>query len=902
MAVADSPVMKQYQAVKAQYPDAVVMFRMGDFYEMFGPDALQASEILGITLTKRRTAQAGDEGVPMCGVPYHAGEGYIGKLLKHGVKVALAEQVESPEAAKKARGSAAIVRREVVRLYTPGTLTEEAYLVDKTPSYLVTVCDDRGAAKGGETLQNAAVERQKGGNGAAAGGGTLQSAAARWEGVVAWLDVSTGEVGWRSVTGASLPQVLAALPVGETVVPGTLEDTVCAWLPRRQVSVHDGLFARSSAESALARAYGVQEVGGLGLTSPHAVQAVGALVGYAELTQMGKLPRLMNPREVSGRARLAMDVSTRRNLELTESLSGRRADSLLGVLDRTVTSAGGRLLGRWVAEPLANVGEIKARQNAVGVLGQGDRVSGSQDLRGRVRELLKDTGDVARCVSRLLLGRGGPRDLAVLRGTGAVLPELAKVLQGCEGLLAEQAVGLNGLGELTALLERALADDPLPALVRDGGFIREGFDGELDGYRKLSTDGNALLAALEEKEARGCGMGAKLRFNQVWGYYLEVTKVQMGGGKTPDHWVHRQTTTQTHRYTTPELMVLERELGSAGAKVQRREEELLAELLEAVKAASYALLAASEALAVLDVVATLAEVAVRLGWICPLVDDSEAFAVEGGKHPVVAARVSDFVANGCDLSGGQLWLLTGPNMAGKSTFLRQNALILILAQMGSFVPAVKAHVGVADAVFSRIGAADDLAAGQSTFMVEMVETAAILNRATSRSLVILDELGRGTATYDGLAIAWACVEDVAGRIGCRTLFATHYHELTALQATLERVSCWQVAVREWKGEIVFLHEVKPGAAAGSYGVQVAKLAGVPQGVVARAQGLLDGFLKVAHGRGVARVDELSLFAAPVRAAAREENEIEKRLKGMDVDGLSAREALEELYRLRGMVN
>jgi DNA mismatch repair protein MutS len=348
---------------------------------------------------------------------------------------------------------------------------------------------------------------------------------------------------------------------------------------------------------------------------------------------------------------------------------------------------------------------------------------------------------------------------------------------------------------------------------------------------------------------------------------------------------------------------LERELGSAGAKAQKREEELLASLVEAVKAASYPLLSASEALATLDVLGSLAEVASRHNWTRPVVEDSAVFAVEAGCHPVVSSKVSEFVPNSCDLSGGQLWLLTGPNMAGKSTFLRQNALLVILAQMGSFVPAKSARIGVADAVFSRIGAADDLAAGQSTFMVEMVETAQILNRATARSLVILDELGRGTATYDGLAIAWACVEDVVGRIGCRTLFATHYHELTALEAQMENVSCWQVAVREWQGEIVFLHEVKRGAAAGSYGVQVAKLAGVPAQVVTRAAGLLDGFLKVARNKGVVRVDELSLFSAPMQTpVAVVKGEVEERLKALDVDGLSAREALEELYKLRGLVN
>ena len=860
-----TPVMQQYAKAKAAYPQAIVMFRMGDFYEIFNEDAHIASEILQITLTARR-AKEGDTGVPMCGVPYHAAEGYIGKLLTSGWKVALVEQVETPEEAKKARGSSAIVKREVVRLFTPGTLTEEAYLGGNAAKYLVAV-----------------------------------SFTSERDGAVAWMDMSAGEVGVRVVTNASVSGVLAALPVGEMVVGEKVDEAWLAGISRRLVNVQEGLFARSTAEAAVRRAYGVLDLNGLGLPNEAAVCAVGALVGYAELTQVGKLPVLRMPNVVTGRSRMSIDPSTRKNLELTESLGGKRGDSLLGILDRCVTGAGARLMARWVAEPLMDAGEILRRQDAVAGLSGHGVMGSSGAARKGVRDLLKQTGDVARCVSRLLLGRGGPRDLGVLRATGMVLPELGKALAGCEGLLKVQAEGLSGLEDLTALLSRGLAEEPLPALVRDGGFIAEKFDSELDGYRALVTDGNRLLQELEARETSVSGIPLKLRYNQVWGYYLEITKPYEA--KVPSHWLHRQTTTSTHRYSTPELMSLERELGSAGARAQKREEELLGQLIEAVKAASYPLLSASEALATLDVLASLAEVAARHNWVRPMVEDSAVFAVEAGCHPVVSSKVSEFVPNGCDLSNGQLWLLTGPNMAGKSTFLRQNALLVILAQMGSFVPAKSARIGIADAVFSRIGAADDLAAGQSTFMVEMVETAQILNRATARSLVILDELGRGTATYDGLAIAWACVEDVVGRIGCRTLFATHYHELTALEAQLENVSCWQVAVREWKGEIVFLHEVKRGAAAGSYGVQVAKLAGVPQPVVDRAAGLLDGFLKVARNKGVVRVDELSLFSAPVAAPiAVVKGEIEERLKGLDVDGLSAREALEELYRLRGLVN
>lgn len=879
MAVADSPVMQQYQRIKADNPAALVMFRMGDFYELFGDDAVTAAEILKITLTRRRTAQAGDEGIPMCGVPYHAAEGYIGTLLKAHWKVALVEQVETPEEAKKARGSGALVRREVVRLYTPGTLTEDSYLPAEDNRFLVAVA-----------------------------GAIDATLAGRFEGALAWMDMSTGDVGARVVTHATLPVALASLSVGECVVPAELEALLVQALKangadgRRLVSVHPGVFALAAARSALCRAYGVADVSGLGLPDEPSMQAVGALIGYAELTQMGKLPRLNPPKIVASSSRMSIDPRTRRNLELTESMAGKRADSLLGVLDCSITAAGARLMARWVAEPLTDLTAIVDRQDAIAAL------QSAPDLCATLRADLKHTGDVARCVGRLLLGRGGPRDLGVLRSTGAALPQLAAVCRGLgelPPLLATHAEGLVGLGELTALLNRALADDPLPALVRDGGFIGTGYDAELDEARRMVTDGNRFLEELEAAESAACGMALKVRYNQVWGYYLEVTKAQLdGAGKdVPAHWVHRQTTTQTHRYTTPNLMALERDLGSAGARAQKREEAVLTELVTAVKTASVPLLAASEALATLDVLAALAHGATRHGWVRPTVDASDAFEIVEGRHPVVSVKVADFIPNTCTLSGGQTWLLTGPNMAGKSTFLRQNALILILAQMGACVPAASAHIGVADAVFSRIGAADDLAAGQSTFMVEMLETAQILNRATAKSLVILDELGRGTATYDGLAIAWACVEDLTQRIGCRTLFATHYHELTALEAQLAPLSCWQVTVREWKGEIVFLHKVEKGAAAGSYGVQVAKLAGVPTAVVVRAAGLLDGFLKTAKGRGVMRVDELSLFAAPapvVGSVQAIESPLEHRLKGLDVDGLTAREALGVLYELKGL--
>lgn len=864
-ALPDTPIMRQYAGLKAQYPEALLLFRMGDFYELFADDAVVASNVLQITLTKRRTAKEGDEGTPMCGVPYHAAEGYIGKLLQAGYRVALAEQTETPAAAKQRGGSGALMERAVVRLFTPGTLTEDAYLEATRPSLLAVLAADDDLA----TPQRL---------------------------VLAWLDLSTGEVGLRGLGAAQLAHTLAALPIGELVVPPTIAPLLEGVVARRLVAVQPQLFAASTARAAVTRAYGVTDPAGLGLSEPARVTAVGALVGYAELTQMGALPTLRPPQLQLAQSHLQLDAATRQSLNLTTSPSGQRSDTLLGVLDDTITAAGGRLLARWVSEPLAQVAPILARQQAVTALVQ------ATARRQQLRQTLQPTGDVARAVSRLLLGRGSPRDLGLLRSTGQALPTLQTILANETGLLATHAHNLGGLEALTMLLTQALGPDPLPALVRDGGFIASNFDAELDRLRTLQSNATQLLADLEKTEATASGLNAKLRYNQVWGYYLEVPK---SAASFPAHWVHRQTTTTSHRYTTPTLLQLERDLGSAAAQAQAREEALLAELVAAVQARSVALLNVSEALATLDVLQALAEVASKQAWLAPVVEDSGRLELTNAKHPVVASKVPEFVPNSVNLNSGDLWLLTGPNMAGKSTFLRQTALLVVLAQLGSYVPATQAVVGVADAIYCRVGAADNLAAGQSTFMVEMLETANILNRASARSLIILDELGRGTATYDGLALAWACVEDLVQRVRGRTLFATHYHELTALAEQLPGVSNHQLAVKVWQEQLVFLHQVQPGAAQGSYGVQVARLAGVPSAVVARAQALLQGFESAAKAGGkqsVARLDSLSLFAAPVASPVAAPSVLETTLRATDVDGLSPREALDLLYHLRDQLN
>lgn len=883
MAGNDTPIMRQYQTIKAQHVGFLVMFRMGDFYEMLGTDAVTASGVLNITLTRRRTTKD-EEGVPMCGVPYHAAEGYIGKLVSGGYKVALVEQVETPEEARAARGSGALVRREVVRLFTPGTLTEDSMLDATHNKFVVAVTGDADQPEA--------------------------TPAHLWRGALAWLDLSTGDTGVRTVGGATLATALAALEIGEAVAHPATEETLLKLLPRRLLNVQENLFNPVAAKAALARAYGV-DVQSLGLPNTTATTALGAVVAYAELTQMGKLPTLKTPHLVSENTRLALDPATRRNLELTESLQGTRAGSLLACIDTTRTSAGSRLLARWLHEPLTDGTALAARQQAITAL---------SPVLDQVQALLKSTTDIARAASRLTLGRGGPRDLQALAQTGQMLPQLKTLIAPLSAsLLAALARQMDGLQSLTSTLSKALNPDNLPMLARDGGFIQAGYDTALDDLNALLTHSTELLQNLETEAQATSGVAAlKVRYNKVWGYYFEVPSATAAKlAALPGSFIHRQTTTSTQRFTSDKLLTLERELAGAGANALRRELELYDTLVAEVKTASVGLLDAAEALATLDVLAAGASLNAREGWVLPELTNDGAFEVKQGRHPVVAAttaaRGEAFTPNSCNLSNGQLWLMTGPNMAGKSTFLRQNAVICILAQLGYPVPAVSARVGVADAVFCRIGASDNLAAGQSTFMVEMVEAAHILNRATPKSLVVLDEIGRGTATYDGLAIAWAMTEDLARR-GCRTLFATHYHELTALAqengGVFNNVSLHRVAVKEWKGQIVFLHTVEDGAAEGSYGVQVAKLAGVPNNVVARAETLLNGFLKSAGQtraggvKGVARLDELTLFASTPQtiAAPQKPSEVQSRLEGLDVDTLSPREALAELYDLKALLH
>jgi DNA mismatch repair protein MutS len=862
-----SPLMAQYLAVKRAHPDHLLFYRMGDFYELFFEDAAKASAALAIALTKR--GRHDGEDIPMCGVPVHAAEGYLAKLIRQGFKVAVCEQLEDPTEAKK-RGSKSVVRRDVVRIVTPGTLTEEALLDARSNNFLAAI-GDAGGALG-----------------------------------LAWVDISTGDLAAQPVSAAGLPAALARLSPSEILLPDRLfQRAELAQLlaeHRPQLSpLPAARFDSDSARRRLEAVFAVKTLDGFASFARAETAALGALLDYLQTTQLGRLPRLSPPRRLASGALMEIDAPTRRNLELLRTLSGERQGSLLATIDRTVSAGGARRLADWLAAPLTDPAAIEARLDMVTALIEEPR------LREDLRDRLKRAPDIERSLSRLVLGRGGPRDLAALgaglNAAGAMRQRLEKSSDLPAGLLrAGEELGEHGA--LVRELSQALAPE-LPASVRDGGFIAPGYSPALDELRALRDESRRLILALEQRyRAETSILSLKIRHNNVLGYYVETTAVHLERLAQNAGFIHRQTMANATRFTTLELGELEQRIATAAEKALALELELFAELVARVAGVAEAIARAAAALALLDVVVGLAELAVESDYCRPRVDDSSAFEIEGGRHPVVEAalkaqQAGGFVANDCDLGPAQrVWLVTGPNMAGKSTFLRQNALIAVLAQIGSYVPARAAHIGIVDRLFSRVGAADDLARGRSTFMVEMVETAAILNQASPASLVILDEIGRGTATFDGLSIAWATLEHLHEVNRCRALFATHYHELVALAARLPGLSPHAMRVKEWQGSVVFLHEVAPGAADRSYGIHVAKLAGLPEAAVARAEQVLATLEKGEQASALTRLaDDLPLFAATPRTA-RKPSAAEEALAALDPDRLSPREALEELYRLR----
>jgi DNA mismatch repair protein MutS len=873
-------MMAQYLVIKTQHKGALLFYRMGDFYELFFDDAEIAAKALGIVLTRRGKHEGLD--IPMCGVPVERAEDYLHRLIGQGFRVAVCEQIEEPAEAKK-RGAKSVVRREVVRLVTPGTITEELLLDPVRANCLVAIA--RGSAPD-------------------------------FSYGLACADISTGSFTVTPADEDSLEAEISRLDPAEIVAPEALCTLPClarlareAKLPLTPVGGEAVL--GPSAERRIRDYFGLATLDGLGNLSSTEIAAVAVAIFYVERTQFSARPALNLPKRIARDASMEIDAATRANLELSRTLAGRREGSLLETIDKTFTAPGSRLLAERLAAPLTDPQKISDRLDAVAFF------IAEPASRKSARACLKSAPDMTRALSRIALGRGGPRDLAVMRDGLAAAYELARILENGPALPDELSEASKAPREVDQCLIKSLTDalaETLPLNRCGGGFVRSGHDPALDELRALRDESRSVIAALQVRYSDLLGTKQlKLKHNHFLGHFIEVPQAQGERLLKPPHdtlFLHRQTMADAMRFSTKELAELETKIASAAEQALAREQTIFDGLALLLLAEQAALKRAAGALAAIDVAAALAELAEGLCWTRPEVDRSLAFAIENGRHPVVeeALRLQGqpFAENDCELSGtpcigGKIAIVTGPNMAGKSTYLRQNALIAILAQMGSFVPAKRAHIGVIDRLFSRVGAADDLARGRSTFMVEMIETAAILNQATDRSLVILDEIGRGTATFDGLSIAWAVIEHLHEKNHSRALFATHFHELTRLSEKLNRLVNLTVRVTDWHGEVIFLHEIVFGAADRSYGIQVAKLAGLPPPVVARAKTLLGEFEAAERVTSIDKqLADLPLFsAAPAPlATSPQENLIEQAIDAIDPDELSPRAAMDALYRLK----
>jgi DNA mismatch repair protein MutS len=886
-AAAATPMMEQYIEIKSANPDSLLFYRMGDFYELFFDDAEAASRALGIVLTKRGKHQGHD--IPMCGVPVHAADDYLQKLIALGFRVAVCEQIEDPAEAKK-RGSKSVVKRDVVRLVTPGTITEEKLLAPAESSFLMAL----GRVKGGS--ENAYA--------------------------LAWIELSTGIF---RVAETSADNLLAdifrvdprELIIAEPVFHDEELKPVFDLIGRVASPQPPSLFDSASAPGRIARFFEVATPDSFGTFSRAELSAISGIVAYVEKTQKAERPPLSRPEREQSGSTLFIDPATRTNLELLRTMGGGRDGSLFKAIDRTVTGAGARMLADRLMSPLTDPKAIAERLDSIAFFLSERRLGES------LRACLKGVADMPRALTRLALNRGGPRDLGALRsGFEAALAlrtlftDVIAPAEITAALEAISALPIRFADHLTAAL-----GDELPLLRRDGGFVRSGYHAELDEMRALRDESRRVIAGMERDLIEETGIRSlKIRHNNVLGYYIEVTAnhqaIMMGSDEAKGRFIHRQTMANAMRFTTTELAEMETKIANAAERALSIELGVFDVLVAEAVGHADIIRAGAAALAVLDVSSSLAVLALGEGWCRPVVDASLAFEIVGGRHPVVEqalrrAAANEFVANDCDLSpegsakAGAIWLLTGPNMGGKSTFLRQNALLAILAQMGSYVPAKSASIGVVDRLFSRVGASDDLARGRSTFMVEMVETAAILNQAGERALVILDEIGRGTATFDGLSIAWAAVEYLHEKNRCRAIFATHFHEMTALAGKLERLHNVTMRVKEWEGDVVFLHEVGKGAADRSYGVQVARLAGLPDAVVQRAKDVLHQLeAGETSGKADRLVDDLPLFSAVVKkeAPAPVKNDaLGGALAALNLDEMTPREAQDALYRLKEML-
>lgn len=850
---AQTPMMAQYLEIKAQHPSCLLFYRLGDFYELFFEDAILASKALDIALTRRGKANGGED-IPMCGVPAHASEHYLARLIRQGYRVAICEQTEDA-ANRKTKGP---LTRDVIRVITPGTLTEESLLEATQNNFLTALVPSKSNTIG-----------------------------------LASIDISTGDFFVESSSLAHIETVLARLKPGELLLPDPFLKTPELYelfqeLKKRLTPLPSSRFDEQNGLERLKELYGVETLEAFGEFKPDEIAACGALVDYVRLTQKREIPSLKPPKRLKEGGRLELDAATRRNLELHMSLSGEKRGSLLDVIDHTTTTMGARLLSHHLSAPLTNLAALQRRLECV------DFFYENQPLAQALRAVLACCPDLERPLSRLIWGRGGPRDLAALNRGLTLLPDIHKIFGG-HALPESLKITLKHLGyyeEMTDRLTRALKDE-LPHLVREGGFIRPGYHPPLDELLALKEDSKGALEALQQKYAQETGVSSlKIKHNNIVGYHIEVTSQHKD--KLGPAFIHRQTMANAMRFTTHELAELEKKIMGALDQALAMEMHLFQDLVKEVVERADTIRDTAHALAALDVSASHAHLAHEKNYTKPLLDETLSFEIEGGRHPVVEALLpqgTSFIPNTCHLKG--LWLLTGPNMAGKSTFLRQNALIALMAHMGMYVPAKKAHIGLMDRIFSRVGASDDLARGRSTFMVEMTETATILNQATPRSFVILDEIGRGTATFDGLSLAWACVEHLVHGNQARSLFATHYHELTSLEKSLSEVSCYTVKIREWEDQIIFLHEITKGTADKSYGIHVGKLAGLPPSVVKRAEDVLKT-LEDTKPKPKLAAQPLPLFMEAYKVMS----PLEKAVEALNPDELSPKDALEKVYALK----
>ncbi len=882
-----TPAMAEYIKVKNAHKDYLVFYRMGDFYELFFDDALTASKALDIALTKR--GKSDGKNIPMCGVPFHAYENYLARLIHQGYKVAICDQMETPEEAKK-RGRNALLRRDVVRLVTPGTLTEDNLLNARQNNYLFCC----------------ALHNDNFG--------------------LSWLDLSTGDFFCQHIKSSletmsvDLQNALSKLQPVEIILADnllTIPDLfqLLNSYKDKLTVMPEARFNSLSARQYLEKLFHVKTLDAFGSFSNVELAAAGVVLDYVENTQKGKMPRIKKPVKINDSKYMEIDSATRINLEILESVNKDKNASLLGIIDHTITGAGARMLRQWLTNPSMDIAEINRRLDAI------EFFISVPEIRQELREYFKSFSDLERAVSRLSLGRGGPKDLASIGLTLSLIPKIKnllgsygkynKILEKLPDAIANILKKPGDFSTIVSNLERALLDsEDLPVLARDGGFVRNGYYPALDELRNLHNNSRGLIAELERKYIEETHISnLKIRYNNVLGYFIEIPAKYSAPILQNPQFIHRQSVLNAVRFVTVELTDLEKEIRSASEKIVAMELEIYERLVEDILCFSDDISVTAAAMAELDIAAGLADLAVEKKYCRPILEDSTVFEIKDGRHPVVEAAIEkmhdgSFVSNDCTLNGenNRIWLLTGPNMAGKSTFLRQNALIAVMAQMGSYVPCSSARIGLIDKVFSRVGASDDLSRGRSTFMVEMVETAAILNQATARSFVILDEIGRGTATYDGLSIAWAVVEHLHEVNRCRALFATHYHELTALSSKLNTLSLHCMKIKEFQDEVIFMHEVISGTADRSYGIHVAKLAGLPKLVLKRAEQVLHSLENNPHNQTISSIEnDLPLFAVFKREQTEKEHwvsPLEQVFKDLNPDNYTPRAALDKLYELK----